>query len=300
MALHGMFLQQKLLLGALILAATAASQPNLSCNNTCGNLTIPYPFGTREGCYLNPFFLIVCNYSSGTPKPFLGYNSNNVGVLDISLLDGELRVSSFIARDCYNESGLPFNGIDTSFTLPYFTFSYTKNKFIVVGCDTIAYIDGFFEDMFHSSGVQKYKTVLGAYCGGLNYVVNGSCSGIGCSQTPIPTRLRNFSITTNSYNNHSAVRNFNPCGFAFIVDEEAYNFSSTDLQQLQNRVTVPTVIDWAIGNQRCENAQKNMTDYACKAEYSYCYNPTNVLGYRCNCIKGFQGNPYLYNGCTGN
>jgi hypothetical protein len=114
MALHEMLLQQKLLLGALILAATAASQPDSSCNDTCGNLTIPYPFGTSEGCYLDPSFLITCNYLSGIPTPFLGDNTSNIPVLDISLLDGELRVSSFVARDCYNESGLPVNRLKST------------------------------------------------------------------------------------------------------------------------------------------------------------------------------------------
>ncbi|XP_062158389.1 putative wall-associated receptor kinase-like 16 [Alnus glutinosa] len=298
MALHGMLLQQKLLLGALILAATAASQPGWSCNNTCGNLTIPYPFGTSEGCYLDPSFLIACNYSSGTPKPFLSSNTSNVLVLNISLLDGELRVSNFIARDCYNELGFLVNSLDAWFNLRDFTVSYTRNKFIVVGCDTFAYIEGFFYDMFHGSGVQKYKTGLDGYCGRINSVVNGSCSGLGCSQTPIPEGLMNFSITVNSYYNHSAVRSFNPCGFAFLVEAEAYNFSSLDLQQLQNKKTVPLVLDWAVGNQTCENAQKNRSSYACKAEYSYCNNSINGPGYRCNCSKGFQGNPYLPDGCT--
>jgi hypothetical protein len=62
----------------------------------------------------------------------------------------------------------------------------------------------------------------------------------------------------------------------------------------------PLVIDWAVGDETCEDAQKNTTSYACKAEYSYCYNTTNGPGYRCNCSNGFQGNPYLPRGCTGN
>jgi hypothetical protein len=299
MALHGMLLQQKLLLlGALILAATAASQPDSSCNNTCGNVSIPYPFGTSEGCYLDPSFLITCNYSSGTPKPFL--RNSTIDVIDISLLEGELRVSSFVARDCYNESGLNVDDISTELTLAKFVISYTRNKFTVVGCDTYAYIKGYFDDLFHGSGVTKYKTGLDAYCGRIDSVVNGSCSGLGCSQTTIPEGLWDFTITVNSYDNHSTVRSFNPCGFAFLVEAEAYNFSSIDLLQLQNREYVPVVLDWAVGNETCEDAQKNMTGYACKAKYSYCYNSTNGPGYRCNCTKGFQGNPYHYDGCTGN
>jgi len=293
MALHGMLLQQKLLLGALILAATAASQPDSSCNSICGNLSIPYPFGTSEDCHLDPSFLITCNNSSGTPKPFLGTNTSNVDVLNISL-DGELRVSSFVAFDCYDKSGLRVNDRDSSFKLSRskFAISYTRNKFTVVGCDTYAFIEG--------SGVKNYKTGCTAICDSIDTVENGSCSGIGCCQTTIPKGVWDFSITVDSYDNYTAVRSFNPCGFAFLVEEEAYKFSSLDLQQLQNKEIVPVVIEWAVGNQTCENAQKNMTSYACKAENSFCYNSTNGPGYRCNCSSGFQGNPYLYGGCTGN
>ncbi|XP_062158391.1 putative wall-associated receptor kinase-like 16 [Alnus glutinosa] len=291
MALHGMLLQQKLLLGALILAATAASQPHSGCNNTCGNLTIPYPFGTSEGCYLDPSFLITCNYLSGIPTPFLGDKTSNIPVLDISLLDGELRVSSFVARDCYNESGLPVNRLYTSFELmQYFYFSYTRNKFTVVGCDTYAFIKG--------SGERNYTTGCTAYCDRIDSVVNGSCSGLGCCQTSIAEGIWDYTLSVSSYNNYSEVRSFNPCGFVFLVEEEAYNFSSLDLQQLQNKKEVPMVLDWAVGNETCEYAKGNMTSYACKAEYSECYNSTNGAGYRCNCTKGFQGNPYLYDGCT--
>jgi hypothetical protein len=293
MALRGMLLQQKLLLGAFILAATAASQPDPNCNKTCGNLSIPYPFGTSERCYLDSSFLITCNYSSGIPTPLLGPNTSTVNIRNISLLDGELRVSTFVARDCYNQLGLPVNGVESSFALSRskFAISYTRNKFTVVGCDTTAFIKG--------SGVKNYTTGCTAICDRIDTVENGSCSGIGCCQTTIPKGVWDFSITVDSYNNHSAVRSFNPCGFAFLVEEEAYNFSSSDLQQLKNTEIVPVVIDWAVGNQTCENAQKNRTSYACKAEYSFCYNSTNGPGYRCNCSSGFQGNPYLYGGCTG-
>ena len=99
MALRGMLLQQLLLLLGLIILA--ASQPNSNYKRSCGNVDIPYPFGTEEGCYFDKSFLITSDTS--TSKPLL--RSSNVTVLNISL-DGELRVSYSIARDCYNESGV--------------------------------------------------------------------------------------------------------------------------------------------------------------------------------------------------
>jgi hypothetical protein len=129
---RGMLLHQKLLFGAIILAATAAAQPDSSCNKTCGNLSVPYPFGTTKGCYHDSSFLITCNDTSGPPTPFL--REGNIYVLSISL-DGELRVLSSVARDCYNGSGIRVNRNNSQFTLSKFTVSYTRNKLTAVGCE---------------------------------------------------------------------------------------------------------------------------------------------------------------------
>ncbi|GMY06603.1 putative wall-associated receptor kinase-like 16, partial [Fagus crenata] len=98
MALRGMLFHQQLLLGLIILAATATaasqdSQPNSSCIY-CGSLCIHYPFGTRSSHYLDESFLINCENTSGTPKPTLGYDQN-LEVLNISL-EGELRLSTSV------------------------------------------------------------------------------------------------------------------------------------------------------------------------------------------------------------
>jgi hypothetical protein len=295
MAFRGMLLQQKFLLGAFILAAVAASQPDPNCDQRCGNLSIPYPFGISEGCYLDPSFLITCDYSSRIPTPFL--RKGNITVLNISL-DGELRVLSFVARDCYNKPGLSVNRTNSQFTLSKFTVSYTRNKFTVVGCDTYGYISGAVQA---TSGVLKnYTTGCISLCDKIESVDNGTCSGIGCCQTSIPEGGIDLTAKVRSFDNYSAVFGFNPCGFGFVVEEEAYNFSPLDLTNLQGRVQVPVVLDWAVGNETCEDAKGNMTSYACKAESSYCYNSTNGPGYRCNCSTGFQGNPYLPDGCKGN
>jgi hypothetical protein len=146
---------------------------------------------------------------------------------------------------------------------------------------------------------QNYTSGCTSLCDHVDSVVNGSCSSIGCCQTSIPQGVTDFTMVVTSLNNHSMVHNFNPCGFGFVVEEKAYNFSSLDLQNLQNRETVPVVLDWAVGNETCQDAQRNQTSYACKAANSECYNSTNGPGYRCNCSSGFQGNPYLLDGCQG-
>ncbi|XP_042962315.1 putative wall-associated receptor kinase-like 16 [Carya illinoinensis] len=73
MDMAGKLLQQ-LLLGVIILAATAVSIANSTCDRECGNIKIPYPFGTSEGCYLDKPFLITCNHTFDPPKPFLDHD----------------------------------------------------------------------------------------------------------------------------------------------------------------------------------------------------------------------------------
>ena len=215
MALHGLLLlqQQLQLLGFIILAATAASQPSSSCERSCGSVSIPYPFGTSEGCYLDESFLITCNHTFQTPRPFLG--SGNIDVLNISL-DGELRVSNPVAHDCYDKSNVLINNDDpySSMNLSKFAISYTKNKFTAVGCDTSLIIMG-------TQLGQNYTGGCISFCDRVNTVVNGSCSSIGCCQTSIPEGVTYFFLGVSSFDNHSLVHNFNPCGFGFLVEEKA-------------------------------------------------------------------------------
>ncbi|KAE8124825.1 hypothetical protein FH972_019673 [Carpinus fangiana] len=281
MGLSGILLQQ-VLLGATILASIAAAEPtNSSCIRTCGSLQIPYPFGTTEGCYLDPSFLITCNNST----PFL--SPSNLTVLNISL-DGEIRVSSSIARDCPNEPG--YNASESVYefpTLKYFLISSTKNKFTGVGCDTVAAIEGMLAE-------ENYVTGCLSLCKRIESVRSGSCNGIGCCQTYITQGMRSFAMALISINNHSEVSNFNPCGYSFVTEEGAYNFSSSDLANLRNRETFPVVLDWAVGNETCQDAKKNLISYAyineCETSKPCNMTCTNTMGsFICHCPKGYEG-----------
>ena len=98
--------------------------------------------------------------------------------------------------------------------------------------------------------------------------------------------------------NNVVETNFNSCDYSLVADE-AYNISLLHQEILQNRTTFPMVLDWAVGDETCEDAKGNLESYACKAENGTCYNSTNGPGYRCNCSSGFEGNPYLVHGCKG-
>jgi len=61
-------------------------------------------------------------------------------------------------------------------------------------------------------------------------------------------------------------------------------------------------MQWAVANLTCQEAQQNKSGYACVSNNSTCLGVNSTrsyIGYRCKCTSGFQGNPYILNGCEG-
>ncbi|XP_061373357.1 putative wall-associated receptor kinase-like 16 [Gastrolobium bilobum] len=288
MAMHS----KQLLIVVIIFSATQTQSipmPNPNCPNNCGSLTIPFPFGTTEECSLDSSFLITCNQTSSPPTPFL--RESNTTVLNISL-NGELQISYPVASDCYTVGGKRVNQTFQDLNLKYFHISSKRNKLTVLGCDTLGLVLG-----VESDQGKNYTTGCVSLCNRLDDIVaNGSCSGTGCCETSIPEGLSGFSFGSGSVFNHTRVLDFNPCGYTFLAEDGAYNFSSTDLVNFEKK-TFPVVLDWEVGNQTCQEAQKNVSSYACVSQNSECFNSVDGPGYLCNCSHGFQGNPYLLNGC---
>ncbi|CAL5384739.1 unnamed protein product [Camellia sinensis] len=241
-------------LGAAVLAAATvavAAETSSGCPTSCGAINITYPFGTKEGCYMEEHFHVFCDHSSDPHKLYLNTSEGSIEITDI-LLSGELHITSSIALDCYNKQGLQVSNNQISVRSGKFPISITRNKFIAIGCDTYGVID-------------------------TDNVINGSCSSIGCCEKSIPMEVTSFKFNVSSHDNHTRVWEFNPCSYAFVAEETNYTFSSIDLANLQNRSMVPVVLDWAVGNQRCDEAKKNLTSFACKAN-SDCYDFDMVLG----------------------
>ena len=83
---------------------------------------------------------ITCNRTYDPPLAFLP--TGNINVIDI-WPSGELRVYAQVAcKDCYNQSGGSTSYYEPEIHSAKLPISYTRNKFMAIGCDTYAMIQG--------------------------------------------------------------------------------------------------------------------------------------------------------------
>ncbi|PIA65116.1 hypothetical protein AQUCO_00100542v1 [Aquilegia coerulea] len=288
------------LLSWLIVASAAAvnrTETKPGCQAKCGSLNVPYPFGIGDpygnvtDCARARYTTIRCNTTFNPPRPFLGRSLFEV--VDIS--PTEIRLKNDIATACYTQDGVFIEETDHQAYMnllgsPY-TYSSTKNKLTVIGCDTMVLTFGT-EALNYSSGCLSL-------CDKRENVIEGSCSGSGCCQTTIPKGLNEFYAQVDTLNNYTNVWSFDPCGAAFLAATDAYTFKASDFSDfdsVSSLENVPFVVNFAVDNQTCNAAKKNSTRYACK-ENSYCIESVDATGYLCNCSDGYAGNPYLNQGC---
>ncbi|KAL5776882.1 hypothetical protein ACOSP7_009808 [Xanthoceras sorbifolium] len=283
----------------LLMGANAAPTPpqlaqaKPGCRTTCGDLQVVYPFGTEDGCYLNKTFLITCNDTHyNPPKPFLRQSTSLV-VTNITLEEGRLQVESLVSKACYDKNGKSISDSgppNTLLRINQFTISDTQNKFTVIGCNSYGLIEGKIRNKSYSEGCISR-------CESKGDVTDGSCSGSGCCQIDIPKGLRQIAVSARRFRNSSNVSQFNSCTYAFVIEDSQFRFGTSNLSNTAERV--PTAVDWSItGQGNCDKA-KNNPSYACK-ENALCYQPpanNSAVGYLCKCDHGYQGNPYLSNGC---
>ncbi|KAI3940640.1 hypothetical protein MKW92_001516, partial [Papaver armeniacum] len=261
--------------------SVAASRPiaKPGCPEKCGNVSIPYPFGIGDGCFLDQWFEIICNKSQlGYRKPTTVYDKYNIS--DISILGG------YMTTDVYTFTNCSGNRVkDYDYWAPHlykFTISTTRNKFIAVGCNTYAYLK-------QSNNVYT-ATKCVTNCITPKAATDGSCTrGTGCCHSSIPAGLTAYGIEIRARDDLPPM---DTCRYGFLAETNSFNSSSSYMKDLKNNGfgMVPVVIDWSIGYETCDDVI-NSTLYACGPNTD-CIQ-SSVSGYRCSCKKGYEGNPYF-------
>ncbi|XP_057802733.1 putative wall-associated receptor kinase-like 16 [Salvia miltiorrhiza] len=271
----------------LLLSSQNPPLAKLKCEDRCGDIRIPFPFGTTEECYTNKSFWVTCN-DTGFDPPKLFWWNTTIEITDISL-DGQIKLLHNIAKNCYANGKSNMSNSPLIF-FRYFTLNNTANKFTIVGCDAYGFVSG-------RRINRNFTTGCTAMCSSEADLTDGECDGVGCCQTSIPKDVWMVDLEVRSYSNYINISNFNNCSYAFVVEKDSFNFSKANLTNLSNVRRLPLVVDWAIGNGTCEEAKSDATTYACVSANSTCHKPTNGYGYRCRCEEGFEGNPYVNHGC---
>ncbi|RLN13584.1 putative wall-associated receptor kinase-like 16 [Panicum miliaceum] len=282
--------------------AKTVALPGSSCLKRCGDVDIVYPFGIGTGCAMKGFELS-CNKKDGRNITMV---FGEIPVLNILLLNGQVRIMKHIST-MYSLSRkkveYEYWGQDLSNTP--FTYSGESNKFTVVGINTLAYISD-------DTVSRLYVHGCVSRCSPYNNLTaqDGECSGAGCCQVTLTKDMSNDYVrfdwqynTTDFYTNRSTRDRAEYQGYATIMESNTFRFNTAYLntRALSNEHDgrVPAILNWVVGNQTCDVASKKSDSYACLSTNSKCINSSSGSGYLCNCTKGYQGNPYLPDGCQG-
>ncbi|KAL0833826.1 hypothetical protein Bca101_085715 [Brassica carinata] len=308
-----------------------------SCPTECGGIQIPYPFGTRNGCYLEKSYAIECRSTatSRTLVPFLSLI--NKEVVSISLptaynyydplsyasIRVKIPITSSGCSTGGNESAGPVMNLKGS---PFFI--HGKNSLLAVGCNSKVSLTHIEPNMVGcelncsatiepSSNSIPFFNTAGCSSEALSYANTNDCTetrpeetgcdGNGCCQTSLPNEPRQvigIRIERNDVN--STTTREDPCRVAFLTDELYTLTNATVPRELFAKGYATVSLGWVLQtkNHSFLNslACKNRNDYDATSEPETtcaCDRSTNSeISYAsCVCNKGFDGNPYDFDGC---
>lgn len=271
------------------------SMAKFNCSDKCANVTIPYPFGIGEGCFKDKWFEITCEVGpSGLEVPIL--RPYQLKVLRINF--HKLRVAfNWTFPPCHpNKSGTELSVKPVNYdagTYNPFLISPTLNRFIGEGCGIFAYVTNKRE-----ANTTMYTDGCVSLCTEKTmYEINPStlyrtCLGIGCCQASIPAGLKSMYVHIfHLQDNSSDPQELSSCSRAFVTEKSFLAFRGAD--------EMPMSMSWVAGNTTCEQIVGSASSDQPCGKNAHCTDYLKMEGHRCQCNPGFDGNPYLPEGCQG-
>ncbi|KAG2597848.1 hypothetical protein PVAP13_5KG293800, partial [Panicum virgatum] len=280
----------------------AAGGPGSSCTRSCGSVSIPYPFGIELGCFHSAGFNLNCNHSYQPPKLFLGdAGTERHEVLDISPGNATVRINSRRLEFSRWRHGSAGGGAATAnrtwgadLPLPYFLSQTTQNTVRVEGCNIHVELRGGTDDKLIGACVAI------CLCPALQAQVqddlairdldrDGKCEGHRCCEVNINEGHSFYSIQFRKINQSFSG---DKLGDVATLDE-SYN--------LMNKETPKATLSWILPSNSTCPANGSVSAPECRSDHSSCLNKTkpstSITGYVCRCSNGYQGNPYVPDGC---
>ncbi|XP_062081414.1 wall-associated receptor kinase-like 9 [Humulus lupulus] len=285
--------------------STLASLARPGCQEKCGNVDIPYPFGIGPSeCFLDERFEISCDNSYSTPV----LKHTQLHVLNISLSPNsrddypEYDYSQWIVVrnpisffDCGNKTR------QKSANLTGTPFYYSSdNVFIAVSGGVLATFKTRSGNMHFKNGCSSNSTTTTSTSHNFS-----NCDGVECCATRVISYYSDvgdmFEISMDNGSSGTPA-NHSQCKYAFLIDYDEIDKHKTfgDLDY------VPVRLSWFLNSTyfdvfKTHDMPTETINFDCRTsteDYDNLLESSSDRIHHCWCKYGLRGNPYLVGGCN--